>query len=87
MHACLVDLMSHTGIPNEETTTPKKRLKSGTPGLDIKNAQLFPLSVAYKLHLEMSHMISLFDWLQAFVERMENCGLDELSEDKRQLLQ
>jgi hypothetical protein len=49
--------------------------------------ELVPISVIYRIYLECGHMINLFDWLQAFVEKMENRDLEELDEKKRKLLQ
>jgi hypothetical protein len=54
---------------------------------DGQSERLLPLNVVYKLYLECGHMINLYDWLQAFVEKEENEDLRELSEAKRKSYQ
>lgn len=49
--------------------------------------ELVPLSVIYRVYLECGHMINLYDWLQAFVERETNLDLKELSPARRKLMQ
>jgi len=67
---------------HEALLNPYKYVPDSNPSKD----QL-PLSVIYKLYLECGHMINLYDWLQAFVEKMEGADLNELSEGKRKLMQ
>lgn len=51
------------------------------------NEELVPLSIIYRVYLECGHMINLFDWLQAFVERVKHCDLKELKPADRKRMQ
>lgn len=45
------------------------------------------LTNVYKIYLECGQMINLYDWLQAFVEKMKNSDLNDLSDEKKKLMQ
>jgi hypothetical protein len=97
MHDCLIQSFNYLNlsrfVSEKKKDSPRKRLKSGSrrssPVLDEESEMsqtLLPINIIYKLYLECGHMINLYDWLQAFVERMENADIKELSESKRKTL-
>jgi len=92
MHDCLLNSFKHLRL-NEilADSSPKKRSKRKSlmvgNSLNEDDQHLLPLNVAYKLYLECGHMINLCDWLNAFVDRIENADLKELNPSKRKLLQ
>ena len=92
MHDCLLNSFKHLRL-NEilADSSPKKRSKRKSlmvgNSLNEDDQHLLPLNVAYKLYLECGHMINLCDWLNAFVDRIENADLKELNPTKRKLLQ
>ncbi|RNA32794.1 origin recognition complex subunit 3 [Brachionus plicatilis] len=94
MHECLLNSFGYlkmNGIlPENVSESPRKKMKNSRKSaskspvnvVDLDSAML-PLNIAYKLYLECGHMINLFDWFQAFVDRLDNVGLDELSESRK----
>ena len=80
----------HLGSSSSSSTniSPQKRLKKTHQAtMMLSDQESLPLSVVYKFYLEFGHMINLFDWLQAFVDKMENADVKELEGDKKRLLQ
>ena len=97
MHECLLSSFSHLKLsdvlPENLSESPRKKMKnsrksSGASPLtkvDFDSAFL-PINIAYKIYLECGHLINLHDWLHAFVDRLENSGLDELKENRKKQL-
>jgi hypothetical protein len=95
-HECLLNSYGYmkTNGYLTEGFSPKNRKnlrRSPNTGRVIEDSQqsdkLLALNIVYKLYLECGHMINLYDWLQAFVEKEEGADLRELPEQKRKLYQ
>lgn len=91
VHNCLFNTGDYLKLKTNEqmNDSPNKRKKNQLiDDTIICNDELqVPLSIVYKLYLECGHMINLYDWLQAFVDRMENSDLKDLNDSKRKLMQ
>lgn len=94
IHNCLRDSITYMrnnyNLETEADETPKKRAKNiiaKLPCSSFKNESTQVLCYVYQIYLECGHMINLHDWLQAFVERLENEDLLSLDKDKSGLLQ
>ena len=99
VHECLLNsheyLKNNNYLPEDsDSFSPGKRRRSlrrsPTSGRVIEETKadaLTALSAVYKLYLECGHMINLFDWLQAVVEKELSADLKDLSEPKRKLYQ
>lgn len=97
MHECLIGSFGYLKLkdilPECASESPRKKIKNSRKSsstspenkLDIDTA-ILPINIAYKLYIECGHMINLHDWLQAFVDRLENSGLDELNEERKKQL-
>ena len=95
VHNCLFNANNLLKLGARELMTdasPVKRKKNHTNEVievaAASNGEVaVPLSAVYKIYLECGHMINLYDWLLAFIDRMENADIKELNETKRKLLQ
>ena len=91
IHNCLSETANYIkvncNVPLEIEDTPRKRSKNQSVGLvTFKNECSLVLSMVYKIFLECGHMINLYDWLQAFAEKLENKDIEEMNESKRSVL-
>ncbi len=91
VHSCLFSANDFLNMKINGTLaddSPNKRARNMNENVEVTtNEELVPLSVIYRVYLECGHMINLFDWLQAFVERVTHVDLKELSPTKRKLMQ
>ena len=90
LHSCLFNTNGFLNMKiNGESPNKKAKNEATTNDLDLvtQNEDPVPLNIVYRVYLECGHMINLFDWLQAFVERVENADLKDLPQQKRKRMQ
>lgn len=92
IHSCLFNMtdfikMKIKGFNTDFSPVKKAKNKISTDNGSYDSEDFMPLSIIYRVYLECGHMINLYDWLQAFVERVENVDIKELSTPKRKLMQ
>jgi hypothetical protein len=92
VHACLFNANDFLNMKVSgrltESGSPNKRSKCNNQIAEMNtDEELVPLCVIYRVYLECGHMINLYDWLQAFVERVTNMDLKELTPIRRKLMQ